>query len=124
MVEPQGGQVEHLAGLHCAVKGLGLAVTGVLGQIWSQGVQWDPRHLGTQQIPGSRPKAPRPSVNTMGPALLGTGRPRRRDSSEQSTTSPSLLCLFLRAQVPCLPPPGAQEQGRHLFHGLFIHHLE
>lgn len=55
MVEPQSWQVQHLAGLHCAVKGLCLAVTGVLGQVWSQGVQWDPGYLETQRLPESRP---------------------------------------------------------------------
>lgn len=55
MVEPQSWQVQHLAGPHCAVKGLCLAVTGVLGQVWSQGVQWDPGYLETQRLPESRP---------------------------------------------------------------------
>lgn len=47
VVEPQGRQVEHLTSPHCAAKCLGLAITGVPGQVWSQGVQWDPGHLGT-----------------------------------------------------------------------------
>lgn len=81
VVEPQGRQVEHLPGPHGAAKGLGLAVTGVPSQIWSQRVQWDPGHLGTQWMPGNRlgapgPLIPFPKVNTMDPALLSTGRPQ------------------------------------------------
>lgn len=55
MVEPQSWQVQHLAGPHRAAKSPCLAVAGVLGQVWSQGVQWDPGYLETQQLPGSRP---------------------------------------------------------------------
>lgn len=75
MVEPQGRQVEHLASPHCAAKGLGLTITGVLSQIRGQWIQWDPGYLGTQEMPGNRLKAPGPlipslpKVNTMGPAL-------------------------------------------------------
>lgn len=54
MVKPQGWQVQELTSPHRAVKGLCLAVTGVPDQVWSQGVQWDPGHLETQQLPGSR----------------------------------------------------------------------
>lgn len=54
MVEPKGWQVQQLTGPHRTVKGLCLAVTGVPDQVWSQGVQWDPGHLETQQLPGSR----------------------------------------------------------------------
>lgn len=70
MVEPQGRQVEHLTGLHRAAKSPGLTVTGVPGQIRSQRVQWDPGYLGTQWMPGSRSKAPRPcsSVPSKGKA--------------------------------------------------------
>lgn len=55
MVEPQSWQVEQLASPHCAVKGPCLTITGVPGQVWSQGVQWDPGHLETQQLPRHRP---------------------------------------------------------------------
>lgn len=70
VVEPQGRQVEHLTSLHSAAKGLGLTVSGVPGQIWCQGVQWDPGHLGTQWMPGNRPPGPLalafPKVNPTG----------------------------------------------------------
>jgi hypothetical protein len=38
VMEPQGRQVEQLASPHGAVKGLGLTITGVADQVWSQGV--------------------------------------------------------------------------------------
>lgn len=55
MVEPQSWQVQQLTSPYRAVQGPCLTVTGVPGQVWSQGVQWDPGYLGTQQLPGSRP---------------------------------------------------------------------
>lgn len=45
VVEPEGGQVQHLAGLHAAAQRLRPPVLGVLLQVRVQGVQGDPRDL-------------------------------------------------------------------------------
>lgn len=105
VVEPEGWQVEHLTGLHGAAKGPGLTVTGVPGQIWCQWVQWDPGYLGTQQMPGRRPKAPRPSSSVPSKGKHHEPCPVQHLGIFQSQVSPALLCLLLREQAPTLPPP-------------------
>lgn len=75
MVEPQSWQVQQLTSLHCAAQGLRLAVTRVLRQVWSQGVQGDPGHLGhskcrREQAPRSKPSSSvLLKVNTMDPSF-------------------------------------------------------
>lgn len=56
VVEPQGRQVEQLAGPQRAAQGPGLAVGGVPSQVRGQRVQGDPGHLGTQRMRGAGSK--------------------------------------------------------------------
>lgn len=107
MVEPKGRQVEHLTGLHRAAKGPGLTVIGVPGQIWSQWVQWDPGYLGTQWMPGNRPKGPRPSSS-----IPSKGKHHKPCpvSTRRAQTSRSFRA---RCHLPCSIVPVSPRSGSY-----------